>query len=94
MPPPNIHSWCPHPGSGSPQDSSRSRQPGGSAMHNGIMEANKSDLWVLVNAPKLFKDFKAGYHGHATCSQILAITKLLNKVVLAEGNEDSLRPAT
>ena len=58
----------------------------------GITEANKSDLCILVNALKLFKDFKAGYHGQATCSQILALTKLLDEAVLAEGNEDSLRP--
>ena len=59
----------------------------------GVTEANKSDLQVLVNALKLFKDFKASYHGQATCSQILTITKLLNKARLAEGSKNSSRPA-
>ena len=59
----------------------------------GVVEANKSDLRILVNALKSFKEFKAGYQSRATCSQILAITKLLNEAVLAEASGDSSRPA-
>ena len=53
----------------------------------GVMETNKSDPQVLVNALRLFKDLKASYLAQTTCNQIITITQFLEEAMLHSGRQ-------
>ena len=94
MPPPTSTPGAPTQGRVARRTAVDQGDPVAVLRDKGVTGANKSNLRTLVNVLKSFKDFKAGYHGQAICSQILAVVKLLDEAVPAEANEDSSRPAT